>query len=278
MGHLLRFRRVQPAAHVRTAAAVLVWAALAGAGQAATAQQAPATVAGTVRNRETSSPVEGVRIQVLGTSLITTTDSAGRFFIPQVPPGVRVLQARAIGYAVASWLVHLDEGRTITHALELEPRVYELPGVTAVGNRGETWRSEAGFLARRDRGIGFFITREDIAQRNARTLTELMRNVPGVMTTCNYFRCTIQMSRSSRFRNCSPEYFLDGFPASFATGPDFPLNQIRGVEVYRSETEVPSEFHTPNQFCGVIAIWSVEPGEPLGRPATRDTQPDQARP
>jgi hypothetical protein len=57
-------------------------------------------------------------------------------------------------------------------------------------------------------------------------------------------------------RGCRPEFFLDGFPASFSTGPNFPMRGVLGVEIYRTASETPVEFHRPNLMCGVIAVWS----------------------
>lgn len=227
------------------------------------AQQA-ATVGGSLLDRASRTPVEGARISVLGTSLGSSTDPSGRFAVGGVPAGVRILQIRAIGYAVGTWVVVLSEGQSLHQTFELERRAIVLDSITVAAAGGATgWRSEAGFEERRLRGDGFFITREQIQQRYATKLADLLRTVPGLMTTCNSRSCVVRMLRNTR--PCAPEYFLDGFPASFATGPDFPLSQIRGVEVYRNQFETPGEFQRPNLACGVIAIWTIEPGTPLER-------------
>ena len=80
--------------------------------------------------------------------------------------------------------------------------------------------------------------------------------VPGVFTTCRGPGGTCQVQMMASGKNCSPEWFLDGFPATQAVGPDFPIQRIRGVEVYRSIFEVPPEFQRSTLRCGVIAVWS----------------------
>jgi hypothetical protein len=222
-----------------------------------------ATVAGSLVNRETRSAVEGARVSIIGTSLGASSDAEGRFQLTGVPAGVRVMQVHAIGFAVASWVVQLDEGQNLHQVFELAPRALEVEGVTVSGREEDTWRSERGFEERRRRGQGYFVTREQILQRNAPTVAELLRTVPSVMNICNLRGC--QMRLPSSTGPCSPEFFLDGYPATFSTGPNFPLSQIRGVEVYRDQFSVPSEFQRPNLRCGVIAIWTVEPGTALGR-------------
>ncbi len=230
------------------------------------AAQAPARVGGVVLDGENRRPVAGVRVAVLGMSESATTDSAGRFELVRVTAGVRVLQARAIGYLVGSWLVDVSEGQTFRGTFELEPSAVAVEGVTVTADAATNWRSEAAFERRRADGNGVFIGREDIRRRRPATIADLMRGVPGLITTCTSRGCTILMGRSTR--QCRPEYFLDGHPATFATGANFPINVtgIRGVEVYRSEFEVPSEFQKINLRCGIIAIWSIEPGEDLDRP------------
>jgi hypothetical protein len=232
----------------------------------AIAQEPAAVVTGVVVDRTNQTGIEGARVTLLGTGLATTTDSAGRFRLRGLPAGMRLLQIRAVGYAAGSWLLQLAEGQRLTDTFDLEPRAVEMAPVDIRGAPPDVgWRSEAAFEQRRQSGNGFFITREDILRRRAVNVADLMRTVPGVMSTCTSRGCVVQMVRSTSA--CRPEYFLDGFPATFSTGPNFPINvaAIRGVEVYRDPGEVPTEFQRPNLRCGVIAIWTIDPGETFDR-------------
>jgi len=222
-----------------------------------------ASVGGALVNQESRTPIEGARVSIVGTSLGASSDAQGRFRMTGVPAGVRVMQVHAIGFAVGSWVVQLDEGQNFRQVFELAPRALEVEGVTVAGREDDTWRSERGFEDRRRRGVGFFVTREQILQRNAPTISELLRTVPSVMNICNLRGCRMRLPSSTG--PCSPEFFLDGYPATFSTGPNFPLSQIRGVEIYRDQFTVPSEFQRPGLRCGVIAIWTVDPGSALGR-------------
>lgn len=230
---------------------------------AAAARAQTATVSGALLNHESHAPVEGARVSIIGTGLNASSDAAGRFIVTGVPAGVRVMQVHAIGFAVGSWVVELTEGQVLRQDFDLAPRALEVEGVTVTAPGTDNWRSEESFEDRRHRTTGFFITKEQIAQRNAANISELLRTVPGVMTSCTSRGCVIRMGRS--VRQCSPEFYLDGYPATFSTGPNFPITQIRGIEVYRDYFEAPPEFQRPNLTCGVIAIWTVEPGTALGR-------------
>jgi carboxypeptidase family protein/TonB-dependent receptor-like protein len=210
------------------------------------AQRAPAGIVGRLVARETGAPIEGATIILIGTGTRVTTDSTGRFRYADLPPGAHRLEARAIGYRKSVWELRLDEGEQLRYDFELDALGYDLPEVVVEGQRD--------FERRRARGLGFFFTREEIERRHATTLSDLMRAVPGLQTTCRRGSCTIQMSRSPR--GCRPEYYLDGFAASFSVGPDFRLTGIYGIEVYRTASETPTEFRKPELRCGVILIWS----------------------
>lgn len=229
------------------------------------AQQPSASIAGRVLRRGTGSPVDGARVTVLGTALVTFSDSGGVFHFQTVPTGVRVVQVRSVGYEPGSWIVQLSDGQQFRQDLEVVALPVEVAGVTVTGRPGDDWRTEAGFEARRQAGRGWYITREEIAIRRPESIADLLRGAPGVTVTCRGVGgCLVGFGRSVG-RRCTPEYFLDGYPATFATGPTFPINQIRGVEVYRDQSETPVEFQRAGLRCGVIAIWTIEPGERFDR-------------
>jgi hypothetical protein len=247
----------EPRLRVRGRAAALALAAWTAALAApAAAQQPPPTsaVRGVVLNRQTRAPVEGALARLSFTGKSATADSAGRFALTGLKPGVGLLQVRAVGYQVGSWAVRLAADMALSDTFELEPVTVRLSEVVVPGKPDEYWRSPAGFEARRRRGGGYFVTEEQIRQQQPLTLVEVLRTIPGVMTACNYNGCQVRMTRSST--PCSPEYFLDGYPATFATGPGFPIQGIRGIEVYPDVFSVPIQFQKIHLYCGVIAIWT----------------------
>lgn len=226
-----------------------------------------AAVRGALVDVVTQQPIEAARISILGTTLATVSGRDGGFELASVPTGVHVLQVRAIGYALASWVLDLAEGQSLRQNFELQSRVVTVDSVrVVVASAVESWRNEAGFETRRRSGRGYFITREEIARRQPRTLADLMRNVPGIGTVCRggaSNSCRVVMNRGSR--PCSPDYFLDGFEATASTGPNFPINQIRGIEIYGDPSMIPLELQRPNLRCGVIAIWTIDSGTELGK-------------
>jgi hypothetical protein len=237
----------------RAAAAALLLAVLAPA-PAHAQRRGVGSLAGRIVNQLTREPVGGVRVQVVGTSVAIFTDSAGRFGMDRLSNGEVTIEARAIGYRMGRWQLNLPVGLTVERVFELEPQTIGLDTVKVEATPNTNWRSEDGFTYRRRQGMGYFITREDIDHRQSAILNDLLITVPGLYSSCGGGVCRVQMMANGR--NCSPEWFLDGHPATNATGPDFPTITIRGVEIYRSLHEVPAEFQRSNLRCGVIAIWS----------------------
>ncbi len=62
------------------------------------AQAQTGKLTGVVTDAETGKPVEGAAVVVQGTTLGSTTNAAGKYFIIQVPPGTYSVQARRLGY------------------------------------------------------------------------------------------------------------------------------------------------------------------------------------
>ena len=218
------------------------------------AQARPGAIVGVVVNAQTREPVEGALVSLRFTARSARTDSSGRFDLPGLTAGPGLVQVRAIGYRVGSWAVRLSEGDTVNATLSLEPVPLELSDITVKAARDNDWRSADAFDRRRAQGGGYFVTEEQLKEQRPVTLVEVLRTVPGVSTQCDYHNCRVWMTRAAR--GCSPEYFLDGFPATFATGPSFPIEHIRGIEIYNDVFSAPIQLQRPNMQCGVIAIWT----------------------
>src|SRR3989475_6163606 len=81
--------------------------------------QETGTIAGVVRAQATGAPLWDTRVTVAGTRFSARADSAGRYTMPDVPPGTYRVQAQIIGYA-------LGEGRGVAVTAG-EPHTADLP-------------------------------------------------------------------------------------------------------------------------------------------------------
>ena len=83
--------------------ALRFWLALGGlVGITAVAQAQQGSVAGRVTDQGTSQALAGVRVTIVGTSLVTQTNADGRYTVPRVPAGQVTVRASALGYGAAS--------------------------------------------------------------------------------------------------------------------------------------------------------------------------------
>lgn len=78
---------------------------------------------GIVTDKQTGEPLMGVNVVIKGTSMGAATDTEGRYYILNVPPGIYEMEARYIGYAmvrVTNVRVTVDITTTIDVNLETE--------------------------------------------------------------------------------------------------------------------------------------------------------------
>jgi iron complex outermembrane receptor protein len=141
-------------------------AALALAGVPASgAAQFPAELSGRVVEEESALPLEGVRVELPGGADVTT-DAAGAFTLRSAESGDLIVVLTRAGYATTRARVRLESGRTTIVVLALRPAPIEM----------------APLEVRATRAFGeHLITRESIRTSGARTLGELVREVPGLV-------------------------------------------------------------------------------------------------
>ena len=97
------------------------------------------TVAGTVTAAQSSEPLVGVTVTVLGTRLGAVTDGDGRYRIVNVPEGQQTLRAQRIGFGSDTTVVVVPDGGTVTADFSLSVLAVQLSEVVSIGY-GETER------------------------------------------------------------------------------------------------------------------------------------------
>ncbi|TMB98757.1 MAG: hypothetical protein E6J42_05215 [Chloroflexi bacterium] len=214
-----------------------------------------AGISGQVVNQQSRIPVSGARVNLIGTRLQSATDSAGRFTQASLGAGTYILEVRAIGYGVTSWVLRLADGELVDYVFELEPLGVDLDPIVVEGRPGYFQRRMQEFEERRRAGRGIFITRDQIAASHATTMVDLLRGIPGVRLNCRSGVCTAQMTRTAH-GVCAADWVVDGMPATVSSTPHLPVVGIVAVEIYRSPSEAPAEFLKADSDCGVIAIWT----------------------
>jgi TonB family protein len=233
---------------------------------------AQGTLAGRVRD-QLGTAIAGAEVRVTGSTLGVYADDSGAFRLLGVPVGPAKLTVRRIGFRPSTADVAIIDGQTTDVALTLIPTPVRLDVVTVLARQEPYDARLAAYQARLKKHVGTFITREKFDANPSATLSDFLREVPGVKV--NMMSSGIRNALRFRGQNCAPIVFLDGFPA---TADEFDVDivdpaSVEGVEIYMSLMTVPPDLLAPCGLsaCGVVAIWS-RPFRPVPRPAKTVSQ------
>jgi outer membrane receptor for monomeric catechols len=122
-------------------------------------------------------------------------------------------------------------------------------------------RQLVAFEARRQRGIGHFITRAQIEDRHPLMLSDMLRTIPGaVLINAENGRTSVRFARVAR-RNCPPQFFVDGIEVTGFSIDDMPPGDVEGVELYAGAAGLPPEYNRMHgtSICGTVIIWTRIP-------------------
>ncbi len=217
-------------------------------------------VSGVVLDARTRDSIPAA-ILILDDTVTVTTDPSGRFFIWEVRPGPHYLEVRRIGYEATAMPLQVPEGHVgVELVIELSAVPVELPEVVVEGDRTlYAFGKLRGFYQRRDRGFGHYITRDEIAKRVPRVLTDVLRGVPRLDVRPGPLGNRI-VSVSDASPNCrSPTLYLDGTELGQGNVDEL-INpeDVAGIEIYARPAEIPVEFNPTRASpgCGVIVLWT----------------------
>lgn len=110
------------------------------------------------------------------------TDSAGLFRLWTLNIDTVTISIRRLGYSAIEALLSARNKQWDTVMVELEDISQELPGVTVAGDRNQ--RALEGlrtFGERKAQGLGLFVTRKDITDRNSLRLSDALQTRRGVI-------------------------------------------------------------------------------------------------
>jgi iron complex outermembrane receptor protein len=215
---------------------------LPGVGSTSLLAQSPGVTAGEVHGTVTAvsgTPVAGAQVSV--DSLVASTDSAGRFALPGVPAGERLLRIRAVGFGAAVQQVVVPVAGVAEAAVRLAPAVTELAAVSVIGTPSDVAETRRR-LADVPGAVAFVPAPEIRATRQA-NLRDVLGFVPGVFVQPRFGAADeSQLSiRGSGLRNNfharGVSLLVNGMPYRNADGfTDFEsldLLTTQSIEVYK---------------------------------------------
>ena len=246
----------RPLSHV----AAFVALALTSATRTASAQ----AVRGRVYNVVTHQGVADVEVALWRGEVplsSTRTDSTGQFMIAPRDTGTYQLITRRVGfYGGMIGELRLSTRDTFDLIVRME-RIAQVLAALQIEGKAAGIDFTRGFEERRRKGLGYFVTPEQIEARGFQRATDLLWGVPGmsVVTDASRPGLAIQRiisTRASGRGGCEPALFVDGM--QFDVEDLFRMyssNDIESIEIYHA-SGVPARFNMGRSLCGVVLFWT----------------------
>ena len=217
----------------------------------------PARLTGRVINAA-GAPVANARVDVQGTGAAALSRQDGTFGFVDLPSGTQAVVVRQLGFQPVEVAVELSgkQPKDITVTLAKPAPVLETVAVTAEKNAAGL--DQVGFNRRHKMGFGYFMTTEEIEQRQATRMTDLFRTVPSLRVVPSGMDYVVESNRDAA-GGCV-RYVVDGSPYQSLYAGDvdrmMPPHDVAAIEVYTG-SNTPAEFQAPGaSSCTTIVMWS----------------------
>ena len=230
---------------------------------------------GVLLDAQTSAPIPEAMITLSANrgrfSTRARTDSVGAFSFDDIAAGPYRLRASRLGYREVEGTIALAGDSAVQVELRMSDASVVLAPVTVV-TRAERSISPVlqGFYSRMQSGHGKFITREEIEARDPVRMTDLLRMVPSLRAGPQRAGSSGPgLSTGAMNGRCSVVIFVDGMQVDHAVrvlgargGPQPSVDdyvqpsEVEGIEIYRGESDTPSEYVTRWVQCGTLLIWT----------------------
>ena len=193
-------------------------------------------------------------ILVKGTTIGTTTDDTGHYFLKNLPEGTFTLEVRSVGYRTETRTVNLVKGKTLELNFEIEEDRVALDGVVVSANRNETTRRMAPTLVN-------VLPMKTFENTNSTCLAQGLNFQPGVRVENNCQNCGYQQVRINGLDGPYTQILIDSRPIFSALAgvyglEQIPANMIDRVEVMRGGG---SALFGSSAIAGTINIITKEP-------------------
>ena len=213
-----------------------------------------ANVYGHVKDAKTGEHLPFVIVQVKGTTIGTTTDNTGHFFLKNLPEGTLVIEVKYMGYTTQSKSIAIKKDTSKELNFNLAPSDMDLDEVVVSANRNETKRRLAPNLVN---VIGEKLF--DITQSTC--LAQGLNFQPGVRTEDDCQNCGFTQVRINGLDGHYSQILVDSRPVfSSLNGvyglEQIPTNMIDRVEVVRGGG---SALFGASAIGGTINIITKEP-------------------
>lgn len=213
-----------------------------------------AHVTGHVIDAVTGEHLPGISISLKGTSIGTTTDKTGHYFIKNIKPGDYILVMRSVGYKTQEKPIKVIAKKTLEVHFEAEEDRISLDEVVVSSNRQLTLRRQAPTLVN-------VLGSELCEMTNANNISQGLVYQPGVRVENNCQNCGFTQVRINGLDGRYTQLLIDSRPIMSALSgvyglEQIPTNMIDRIEVVRGGG---SALFGSSAIAGVVNIITKEP-------------------
>lgn len=211
---------------------------------------------------EDGTPIPNALLSVAGKDSVVVTDSSGKFAVPEVRPGSRMLSVRANGHIPVSSPVNVLYDKTPELTIGMS-RAFNIPGLEgiAITERTSIRAARRAYEERRKAGVAVYLDSTTVME--AGSLREALSQVPFLAV-----QRALAGDDSTKFevfgrgfglgvQNCPAFVFLDGLLVEGTVVNDVTTEAVAAIELYRGSTQVPPPFaEFVDRDCSAVLLWS----------------------
>ncbi len=250
---------------------------LAGLASPLAGQKGGSTLLIRVRTVETGAPLPDAEVVLDEQTFLGVTGPDGTLRATAVAAGEHRLRVRFIGFRTMDRIVNIEAAGLTELTVDLQPEPIPLDSISVLGFPSTMSHNMREFFDRRDRGLGYFITRADIDRVRPHVFSDLLRMIPGMRLDCGSFRDDCEAGMRSapptpgttvregglmgplKEDNCPIQYYVDGHYEPHTNVNDLRPKDIAGVEIYVHGAQAPARYSIrKNARCGVVLVWLRE--------------------
>lgn len=213
-----------------------------------------ANLVGHVIDKKTKEHIPYAIITLKGTTIGTTTDATGHYFLKNLPVGKFTVEAKSIGYETQTVEIETQKNKTLEIDFELEESAISLNEVVVSSNRNETTRRLAPTLVS-------VLDTKTFEKTNSCTVAEGLNFQPGLRVENNCQNCGFSQVRMNGLEGAYSQILIDSRPIFSALTGVYGLEQIPATMVDRIEVVRGggSALFGSSAIAGTINIITKEP-------------------
>ena len=199
-------------------------------------------------------PIVGAHVIVQGTVVRAITDKDGRYRLPALKAGEYIVQARAVGFAIAEAKVTVNGNRTTQLDFRLNPMIVEMDAITATATMKEAFVSQSPVTVK-------VVPIERLQRVTTSNIMESLEQVTGLYQQVDCAVCVTSNIRINGLDGVHTAFLIDGMPIMGSLASVYGLNGINPAIVEQVEVvKGPSStLYGSEALAGVVNIITKDP-------------------